>query len=175
MKHCSQISLAAPHGLGTRNSGFTLIEMAVVIIVLAVLTSLAAPSFFNLIRTQRVKSAANDLMSSLAFARSEAVKRNADVTIARVGSSWTNGWTVTYVSGGTQTARVHSALQNLSVTTSVTSLVFGGGGRADATATFTVDSSPQVSAVTARCIEVKVDGVPRSWVERGGNHDCTDD
>jgi len=146
-------------------------------IAIAILAALAAPSFDNLIRSQRIKGATNDLVAALVFARSEAVKRNTDVTVTRVGSSWASGWTVTYVDGGTKTARVHSALNDLSVTTAASSLTFGGGGRVDTatTVTFTVDTVPQGAGIEARCVEIRADGVARTWTERGGNHDCTDD
>ena len=123
------------------------------------------------------RNAANDLVATLVFARSEAVKRNADVTVSRVGSGWKDGWTVTYDDGGTQTARQHPALNSLSVAASpdVASLTFGGGGRVDAAINFTLDTSPQTTGVDARCVEVRSDGMPRVWVERGGNHDCSDD
>jgi type IV fimbrial biogenesis protein FimT len=155
--------------------GFTLIELLTALGVVAILAMLAAPSFDNLIRSQRIRGATNDLVSTLIFARSEAVKRNADVTVGRVGSSWAGGWTVTYDDGGTKTARVHSALSNLSVTATASSLIFGGGGRANTAAIFTVDSDPQKSAVDARCVEIGVEGLPRIWIERGANHDCSDD
>jgi len=158
-----------------RAHGFTLVELVTVVAIVAVLAVLAAPSFTNLIRSQRIKTATNDLVSTLIFARSEAVKRNADVTVSRVGTSWASGWTVTYVDGGTLTARTQPALNQLSVTTAVPSLTFGGGGRADTPASFTVDSVPQASGVNARCVEIRPDGLPRIWAERGANHDCTDD
>jgi type IV fimbrial biogenesis protein FimT len=156
-------------------AGFTLPELVVTVAIVGVIAALAAPSFNNLIRSQRIKTAANDLVSALLFARSEAVKRNADVTVSRVGSSWTGGWTVSYDDGGAKTPRSQPALNQLQVTTTVTSVTFGGGGRADSMANFTVDSDPTISNVEARCVEVGLDGLPRVWVERSGNHNCADD
>ena len=162
--------------------GFTLVEIVTVVTIVGVLAALSAPSFTELIRSQRIKGAASDLMSALAFARSEAVKRNANVvvTAATVGgtTSWNNGWSVSYDASGTSVSpRVQPALVQLLVTpspTSLTSVTFGGGGRADVTANFTVESDPQ-SANSTRCIEVRADGVPRAWLERSGNHSCSDE
>ena len=74
------------------SDGFTLIELMVVMSILAVLASLAAPSMSKLIATQRLRSAAGDMHLALVKARSEAVKRNKDVTISAQGGSWAAGW-----------------------------------------------------------------------------------
>ncbi len=75
------------------NRGFTLIELMVAVVVLAVLASIAAPSYRSFITATRVKSATDDVWSALTMARSEAVKRNSSVTVTPLGN-W-NGWTVT--------------------------------------------------------------------------------
>lgn len=78
--------------------GFTLIELLVVVAIAAILVALAAPSFSDLMRRNRLSAAASALQVSLSLARSEAVKRGADarVTVAAntTAGAWTNGWTV---------------------------------------------------------------------------------
>ena len=68
----------------------------------AILAVAAAPSFSSLIANQRVRGASLDLTSALLLARSEAVKRNATVTLAATGAAWTAGWAVT---AGAETVR----------------------------------------------------------------------
>lgn len=58
-------------------TGFSLIELVVVVSILAVLLALALPSFSEWIRNNQVRSAAESLRDGLQLARSEAVKRNA--------------------------------------------------------------------------------------------------
>ena len=88
------------------SKGFTIIELMVTIVVLAILLSVAVPSFWNVIQSNRVTAQANELVTALNFARSEAVKRGEIVSLcatnqadtpacATSGSdSWSDGWLV---------------------------------------------------------------------------------
>ena len=55
--------------------GFTLIELMVVVAVLAIIATLAAPSFRDFILMQRLKSINAQLVTDLQYARSEAATR----------------------------------------------------------------------------------------------------
>ncbi|MCW8908716.1 MAG: GspH/FimT family pseudopilin [Sedimenticola sp.] len=82
------------------SSGFTLIELMVTLAVMAVVLSIAAPSFYFLIQNNRLTTDINRLITSFNLARSEAVKRGVRVTIAATDSSdaaneWgKDGWSV---------------------------------------------------------------------------------
>ena len=62
-------------------NGFTLIELMVTLAVLAILAALAAPSFNNLIHSNRLTGAANDLVAAFQVARMEAIRRGESVVI----------------------------------------------------------------------------------------------
>src|SRR2546430_17465107 len=79
-----------------RARGFTLVELLTVVVVLVVLTLIAAPAFNELTRSQRVQMAAMDLFTSLLRARSESIKQNTDVTLSPAGT-WAAGWAVAVV------------------------------------------------------------------------------
>lgn len=64
-----------------RHDGFSLIEAMVVVAVIAILATVAAPSYIELIGKQRLKGAASVLYGDLQYARSEAVQRNTPVTV----------------------------------------------------------------------------------------------
>jgi type IV fimbrial biogenesis protein FimT len=70
-----------------RVAGFTTVELLVTIAVAAVLLTLAVPSMRTLIQNMRMTSQANDLISDINFARSEAIKRSANVTICQSADS----------------------------------------------------------------------------------------
>ena len=83
-----------------KSSGFTLIELMITIAILAILMAVAIPSFQAMIASTRLTSAKNDLLSTLARARSEAIKVGNRVTVcmsadgATCASSggWEQGW-----------------------------------------------------------------------------------
>lgn len=65
----------------SKHSGFTLIELMVVVAILAILAVMAGPSFSSFMGQRRLKGAAEELMGDLQYARSESVQRNATVTV----------------------------------------------------------------------------------------------
>ncbi|KRD26931.1 general secretion pathway protein GspH [Acidovorax sp. Root267] len=64
----------------------------VVVSIVAVLAALAAPSFTPLIENWRVRESAEQLQSTLFYARSEAIKRGGHVVIQKIPNN-TNGCT----------------------------------------------------------------------------------
>src|SRR3546814_10780144 len=63
--------------------------------------TLAVPSFSYLVAKSRVKAAAIDLEIALVRARSEAVKRNSNVTLTPNTGGWKYGWTLLASDGST--------------------------------------------------------------------------
>ncbi len=76
------------------NRGVTLLELLVAVAVLGIAASLAAPSFSDTIRNQRLSSRSFALQEDLAFARAEAVKLQANVALAAPTGDLTDGWVV---------------------------------------------------------------------------------
>jgi len=70
-----------------KQRGFTLVELLMTVVVLSILVALAVPSFREMMDRNAVTTAANDLLSSLLLARSEAVKQEKNVIIRR-GTAW---------------------------------------------------------------------------------------
>ena len=81
------------------SAGFTIIELMITLILLAILIGIAGPSMRNFILQQRVKSAASEFQRGLTLARAEAIRRNQRVTLAAADASCTDfskGWRIFY-------------------------------------------------------------------------------
>ncbi|MBX9715056.1 MAG: GspH/FimT family pseudopilin [Burkholderiaceae bacterium] len=85
-----------PTGLGTttsvlhrqRQRGFTLIEAALTLVILALLAGAAAPGFRGLIDRQRLAGVAAQLATDVQFARSESVLRNEPLRLSLYSAAW---------------------------------------------------------------------------------------
>lgn len=141
--------------------GFTLIELMVTITVLAVILMLAVPGFRQLIESQRLRTAAFDMVADLTLARSEALKRGKDVTLKPLTSgTWVDGWQV--LVGTEEVSKRNSVGGGISFASAPSSVVFESSGRvSSSTSTVkfglrTSDSSRQ------RCILLDPSGRPKS-------------
>jgi len=65
----------------SRMAAFTLIELMIVVALVAIIIALAAPSFRDMILMQRLRGVNAQVVTDLAFARSEAVSRGTFVQI----------------------------------------------------------------------------------------------
>lgn len=88
------------------HQGFTLLELMVTIIIVAVVAGFALPSMNNLVLKHRAQDAASGMFATLFKARSEALRLNDisnAVNVAPPNSStdWTTGWQITHFNGTT--------------------------------------------------------------------------
>ena len=76
-------------------SGFTLVELMITISIMAILASLAAPSFSKMIAENRLAGQSNEFLSALHLAKSEGIKRAKDVVVeSTANDNFHGGWVV---------------------------------------------------------------------------------
>lgn len=73
-----------------KDSGFTLIEMLVVVIIVGVIGAIAAPSFLGLLNRNRVNSALNELEGAIKEAQRQAIRSGQQCIITIDDSSDSN-------------------------------------------------------------------------------------
>lgn len=150
-----------------RESGFTLIELLVTMVVLVIAVTIAVPSFQEVVRSNRVTTETNTLVSALQLARSEAAKRGAEVSLTATGADLASGYCVH--EGGTandcdddaQRIRAYESLES-DLSSAATRLIFNGMGELDSAAAVTIDVMPP------SCPSGKVNSLRRIRVGLGG-------
>lgn len=76
----------------TRHQGITLFELLTMLFIVGILATVAIPSFISLINRYRLTSTAESMYFALQEARSEAIKRNANVYFSfTTGDDWCYG------------------------------------------------------------------------------------
>ncbi|MCX7098886.1 MAG: GspH/FimT family pseudopilin [Methylococcales bacterium] len=99
-------------------SGFTLAELMIIISIVGGTLAIGIPSFNSIISRTRLTSYANDLVTALYLARSEAIKRGQAVSIENTDGDWSLGWVMytdsngdeSYTEGVDPVYRVYNAL-----------------------------------------------------------------
>lgn len=80
------------------------------LLVVSIVLSAGVPSYLSIVRNNRAATNANELVSALTIARSEAVRRSDRVSICRssngtsCGGTWEDGWIVFVDDAATDTA-----------------------------------------------------------------------
>lgn len=165
-----------------RASGFTIIEVLIVVAILGVLVSMGLPSMRDVIVATRLKGVTSDLFSSLILARSEAVKRNEAVEIVPASAGiWNAGWSVRVVGATAALAAQDPVVGDVLVSGPNPFVRYRGDGRlVDASGAllasevaFTFIATPYPH-IQMRCIKVDPSGRPsvRTDTDRDTSNGC---
>ena len=153
------------HRTRSEQRGFTVIELLVTITIMAILLAVAVPSFRDSSVSSQLRSASNNLIASARFARSEAIKRNASVTLCVSSDGqtcgtggWQQGWIV--LTGGTVLKAQSSAPVGYTITEAngQTNLTFPPWVAGATPATLTVCRKTPSPAAQERVITIDASG-----------------
>ncbi|HWG75873.1 MAG TPA: GspH/FimT family pseudopilin [Steroidobacteraceae bacterium] len=159
--------------------GFTLFELMIVCSIAAVLAALAVPAMHSFLQNQQQSSAVTNLMSTLQYARSEAIKEDVPVAGANCTGSgvcvcpsangttcdpagnWNNGWIVYTSANGGAALEAVGALQpglTLSTNPATVAVSYQPNGTTDLNALVEFTLCDSRGAAYARELEVGISG-----------------
>jgi type IV fimbrial biogenesis protein FimT len=142
-----------------RARGFTLVELLTVVAITAILSAMAAPAFKGLLASQRARGTTTDLFAALLLARSEAIKRDTQVTLQPVAGGWQAGWTIPNPSDTGHPVSNHGPVAGGTIT-GPDSVVYLPNGRVAADTAPSFDIAVD-GASSHRCVQVDLSGRPR--------------
>lgn len=159
--------------------GFSLIELMITIAIAAILLMVAVPSFDNALLNSKLASQSNSLLAGLQLARSEAIKRNAAVTIcASDGSAsapdctnsgnWSNGWLIV-LADDTVVHHGERAANGFVLTGPGSGVSFSGNGMTGSAEIFTLCRAKPSVGSTQRTITITATGRANVSTDPGGS------
>lgn len=155
----------------SRVQGFSLVELMVVIAIVGVLMGVAVPALRDLLVTQKMKSAALDVLTTVMFAKGEAMKRGTDISIKAPSNDFNNGWCVIFgtaadcdpASPATGVMYIQPAISTLAVdwifpASGSRVITFNRAGRMSSHGQVRFRVSDPAGAGTMRCVNINVSG-----------------
>jgi type IV fimbrial biogenesis protein FimT len=164
--------------------GFTLIETMVVIVLLAICATASTPVFTAWRMRDQIDARANAMLGTLAYARNEAIRRKARVTVCRVDTArnclaaakacpsgladWSCGWAVMLERAGAYVPlRVQPGLDAVAVASGLTAITFTPPAGQTIGSLRNIEIAPRVPSAAQRgkawrrCIRVAAGGRAR--------------
>ena len=161
---------------GHASRGFTLIELMIVVVIVAVILVIGVPSYNTLALRAKLKSYANEVVASALMARSEAIKRNAPMTLCistngadcAGGGDWDRGWIV--MDPNDLVVKRQQALDGIKLfeVSSVHTMAFQPSGVSSTPVTMTVCQQTPQEGIEEREVRISTTGRPSVKTTKDG-------
>jgi prepilin-type N-terminal cleavage/methylation domain-containing protein len=138
------------NGVMRRKSGFTIMELMIVVSIIAVMSAIAVPNFTNWAPKFRLWSATDDIVKHLMLARMTAISQNRDVAVSFFKSE--GAYRIVHKSGTENYALPNAILfGDLPITT----ITFNSTGQADVNLTIRIYADSPRLLDNKRTIQVR--------------------
>lgn len=152
-------ALRSPAAPAPRAGGFTVIELMIALVIFGVLAAIGMPAMKDFVAGQQLKGANSDLFNAVLRARSEAIRRNGEVTLRPAsGTDWALGWTIPDPHNTAVALDNHDAVPDTTITGPLHVIYLSSGRVKGSTApTFEISTA---GAKGVRCIKIDLSGRP---------------
>lgn len=150
-------------------TGFTLVELLVVLAVVSILAAFGMPLMSNTIANNRIDNGADQLAASFRYARAEAISSGIPTSVcassdgaACNGADWTQGWIVTRNIGGTtEVLQAVTPSTQVAVTSPVAVITFNSLGMVAAPAGVPVNAFGVSDSASTLARQINVSQIGR--------------
>ena len=158
------------HKHNDRQTGFSLLELMATVAVGGILLAVGLPSFVNLIKSNRLTTQTNSVLTALHLARNEAINRGHNIRVLTISGDedWAAGWQVRLdvnnnntTDGEDTVLRSFDAIEDATLVGDTNNVIYQSSGFVEAVNSITL-TAYECTGEHIRVINVKLSGLVAS-------------